>query len=144
MKRCEYCGQEFPDEVTVCPVDGNSVVAFDPRPDLPPGAAMSIAAFGVLSTFSGVGAAWIVVSTIARVLNHFSASPPANPFAGRPGDGFIANSIPILLAGGVIGLVAGLVGRTYWVKRNFASKRRADGEAIPPEAKTNPPERPAD
>ena len=32
MKKCQYCGREYADDVTVCPVDGQSVISLEAKP----------------------------------------------------------------------------------------------------------------
>ena len=37
MKKCTYCGKEYPDEATVCPLDQEPLVAkIPPAPEVPP------------------------------------------------------------------------------------------------------------
>jgi hypothetical protein len=66
---------------------------------------LSVAGFAVLAAFCGVGVVWLVVGTAAHHM------------AKDHGDGFIASSIPLLVAGGVVGFIVGLLGRVIWLKR---------------------------
>jgi|SRR5436190_15254971 len=34
MKRCRYCGNEYPDDATICFIDGESLPSNDPQPAL--------------------------------------------------------------------------------------------------------------
>ena len=57
---------------------------------------LSVVGFSVLAAFCGVGVAWIVVGILA------------NAFKSH-GDQLVAGCMPTLIAGGVLGFVAGLV-----------------------------------
>jgi hypothetical protein len=103
MKKCAYCGKEYPDEATACAIDGEPLGHFAPSSGIPPSSVMSIMVYAVLSTFCGVGVAWTVVATIANHMNHASGANNADPISGGPGDAFVAHSIPILVVAGAIG-----------------------------------------
>jgi hypothetical protein len=34
MKKCSYCGKEYPDEATICEMDGEALAASDAQPPL--------------------------------------------------------------------------------------------------------------
>jgi hypothetical protein len=57
---------------------------------------LSVVGFSVLSTFFGVGVAWLVVGILAALFK-------------QHGDQLIAGSMPILVAGGALGFLVGLV-----------------------------------
>jgi len=133
MKQCTYCGKEYPDETVACEIDGQPVRTIVPSPDiastgLPPKTVMSLALFGILSAFSGVGAAWICIATIANHMNSKSAVRHS-AIVGGPGDAFVAHSVPILIAGGVVGLVIGTVGKWMSIKRKFRAEQGAAGNS---------------
>lgn len=66
---------------------------------------LSVVGFAVLAAFCGVGVFWMAVATIA---NHMTKGH---------GDEFVANSVPLLATGGVVGFIVGLVGRIIWLRR---------------------------
>ena len=35
MKKCNWCGKEYPDDVSVCAIDQNPLESFDPAPPAP-------------------------------------------------------------------------------------------------------------
>jgi hypothetical protein len=129
MKQCVYCGKEYPDEVVTCDLDGqpvqNTVLPPDgPLAAIPPRVVVSIVLFAILSAFSGVGVAWIAIAKIANHMNSKSAVPH-NAIVGGPGDAFVVHSIPILIWGGVVGLVIGTVGKWISVKRKLRAEQDA-------------------
>jgi len=128
MKKCVYCGKEYPDNTVVCEIDRQPVR--DPSldvlpPSLPPSSVVSIVLFAILATFSGVGIAWMVIATIANHMNRFSGTKHPNPIVGGPGDAFVAHSVPILVVGGLAGFLVGLVGKSISVKRKLRAQKCA-------------------
>src|SRR4051794_12609244 len=131
MKQCVYCGKEYPDEAVTCDLDGQPVRDSVPSPDAPSAGmplrmVASIVLFAILSAFSGIGVAWIV---IAKIANHMNSKSTAshNAIVGGPGDAFLAHSIPLLVSGGVVGLVIGAVGKWISVKRKLKAEQTAAG-----------------
>jgi hypothetical protein len=57
---------------------------------------LSVVGFSILAVFFGVGVAWLAVGILVSIFN-------------RHGDQLITGCMPILVAGGVLGFVAGLV-----------------------------------
>jgi presenilin-like A22 family membrane protease len=66
---------------------------------------LSVAGFSVLAAFCGVGVVSMVLAMIA------------NGMTKDRGDGLMANSVPMLVSGGIIGFFVGLVGRIVWLNR---------------------------
>jgi hypothetical protein len=93
--------------------------------------ALSLAIFSVLSAFTGVGAAWILVATIANFMNRASDGH-VDAITGGRGDAFVARSIPLLVAGGVLGFVAGLLGKA------ISEKRKSNAQQPDPADPTKP------
>ena len=81
---------------------------------------LSVAAFSILAAFCGVGVAWVVIATVA---NHMSKDR---------GDGFVAGSVPILVAGAVAGFIVGLVGRIIWLRRKHDAYQSASANGASP------------
>jgi len=130
MKQCVYCGKEYPDEAVTREIDGQPIGNFVPASDapltsMPLRSVVSIGLFAILSAFSGVGLAWMVIATIANHMNRTSGAQHVSPIVGGRGDDFVANSIPILVAGGFLGLVIGLVCKWISVKRKFRAQQYA-------------------
>jgi hypothetical protein len=84
---------------------------------------LSIAVFTVLSTFTGVGVAWIVIAAIANFMNKTSSGGHVDAIVGGPGDAFVARSIPILAVGGFLGFIAGLLGKSISEKRKLNAQQ---------------------
>jgi hypothetical protein len=84
---------------------------------------LSIAVFTVLSTFTGVGVAWMVIATIANIMNRTSGSGHVDAIVGGPGDALVGRSIPMLVAGGFLGFVAGLLGKATSEKRKLKAQQ---------------------
>ena len=133
MNRCQYCGKEYPDEVTVCAIDGNPVGdaasplppatrSLTPQQAQAPRSVVSVIVFAVLSAFTGVGLASMAIATIANHMNEASGGSHVNPIVGGPGDAFVARSVPILFAGGLLGFVVGLVGKAISEKRKLGAQ----------------------
>jgi hypothetical protein len=56
-------------------------------------------------------------------MNRPSGTGHVDAIAGTPGDAFVARSIPMLVVGGLLGLVAGLVGKAISEKRKFGAQQ---------------------
>jgi hypothetical protein len=81
---------------------------------------LSIVGFVVLSAFCGVGIAWIVVGLLANSIFKTHA------------DGFIAKSMPILLAGGLLGLIIGVVVAVRATRKDPETAKRIEKKYIRP------------
>ena len=114
MKKCPYCGKEYPDDAVVCELDQNPLVS--PKPNearINPSKShlkqqpitatriLSVLGFSVLSGLCGVGLTSVVLGIFANHNPHFSGN----------GDriGFLADSATIFAIGGVVGFIVGLV-----------------------------------
>lgn len=111
MKKCSYCGKEYPDDAVACILDRSPLVFFQPKssaaPSNPPKkhrpittqSALSIGGFAVLAGLAGFGLTWLVVGFWAiHIYKNID-----DQFV------FAAKSMPMLIAGGIIGFIVGLV-----------------------------------
>lgn len=105
MKSCSYCGKEYPDEASVCPVDGQPLRTVTPKAPTPLDsqrhAMLGIVSFGISIA---VGALMLGVFLAAAVLN-----------AGRvqhgeryPGQEIVGFAVILLLAADVVALAFGI------------------------------------
>src|SRR5208283_967032 len=111
MKTCSYCGKEYPDDADVCTIDQSPLVLSTPKPLTDPSGSppknqpittqsiLSIGGFAVLAGLSGFGLTWLVIGFFAKGI--FKNTNDQLDFA--------AKSMPILIAGGIIGFIVGLV-----------------------------------
>ena len=96
MKTCSCCGKKYPDDVIACELDGSPLIFSKP---ITASRILSIVGFTVLAGLCGFGTTWLVIGFLAKgifktVDNQFD---------------FAAKSMPILIAGGIIGFIIGLV-----------------------------------
>ncbi len=111
MKKCSYCGKEYPDNAVVCVLDQSPLVFSKPKPLTAPSnptkkhrpitiqSALSIGGFAVLAGLAGFGLTWLVVGFWAiHIYKNVN-----DQFV------FAAKSMPVLIAGGIIGFIVGLV-----------------------------------
>jgi hypothetical protein len=111
MKTCSYCGKEYPDDAVACILDRSPLVFSQPKssadPSNPPKkhrpittqSALSIGGFAVLAGLAGFGLTWLVVGFWAiHIYKNVN-----DQFV------FAAKSMPVLIAGGIIGFIVGLV-----------------------------------
>lgn len=115
MKTCPYCGKEYPDDAVICEIDESPLVFSKPKPIIDSSSTskkhqtakqpitvsriFSVGGFAILAGLSGFGATWLVVGILAKVI--FKTIDSQLDFA--------AKSMPILIAGGIVGFIIGLV-----------------------------------
>lgn len=132
MKTCPYCGEKYPDDATICELDQNPLVHFDPKPPIDSSSPskkhqsikqpitgsqiLSIGGFAILAGLSGFGATWLVVGFLAKVI--FKTVDKQLDFA--------AKCMPLLIAGGVVGFIMGLIASMK--AANSDPKTKADVE----------------
>ena len=64
MKKCAYCGQEYPDQMTTCPQDGNPLPV--PPPAAPP--PLPVPSSGLARTSLILGCALVFIALLAGLL----------------------------------------------------------------------------
>jgi len=135
MKICPYCGMEYADDAIECPLDQTRLLlaptATEPATESSPnpvkrspatgGYSFYAMAFAILSGFFGVGLAWLVVGIPVIIMSR------------NHEDALSASSTSLLLAGGIIGFIAGLYGFLHVVKPDNESEtlEKNFGEAGP-------------
>lgn len=78
---------------------------------------LRITGFSVLATFCGVGIAWIAVGTLANLFKD-------------QGDRIVTGSMPVLILGGVLGLVAGIIVSVRVARAKLKTRRKIDRSYI--------------
>jgi hypothetical protein len=132
MKTCSYCGKKYPDDATVCDLDQNPLILFKPKPPVDSSSPsikhqsikqpisgsqiLSIGGFAVLTGLCGFGATCLVVGFLAKAI--FKTVDKQLDFATK--------SMPILIAGGIVGFITGLVVSVKAAKSD--PKTEAEGE----------------
>ncbi len=111
MKKCTYCGKEYPDETAVCDIDGQPLQSpgTEPPGSLPPEISPAPAGepkqsvLGVISFAMSVGVALLMLATfvVAGVMNagRIQQGQPPQPYAGQMIVGF---GVIFLLAADVV------------------------------------------
>ncbi|MGA2240815.1 MAG: hypothetical protein ABSH11_02100 [Verrucomicrobiota bacterium] len=64
MKKCTYCGKEYPDEASECVIDGQPLASFPPEPELTDGDLHDEAKIVTIRTFGSHEAAEVAVANL--------------------------------------------------------------------------------
>ena len=98
MKTCSYCGKQYPDDATVCPVDGETLPGlFEDRKKVT-GVWRGVYSYGPRDTIPGFGSVAFTLKLKQGWLAHFDGSvtedaPQGNPHAGTADGYFNSPSI---------------------------------------------------